>query len=108
MANISKEVQNEKYSEEHLLNLCEAMTFIKTVDDARGFLMDLCTISEVRAFAERWHVAELLFNTDLSYREINQRTGVSTATIGRVARFLNDEPYKGYKSLLKQTKKKRK
>jgi len=35
-----------------------------------------------------------------SYREINALTGVSTTTIGRVARFLKDEPHQGYRTVL--------
>jgi len=41
---------------------------------------------------------------ELSYRDINARTGVSTTTIGRVARFLNEEPHKGYRSVLDSQK----
>ena len=68
------------------------------------FLIDLCTPAELRALSERWHVAKLLDEGKLSYREINARTGVSTTTIGRVARFLNEEPHGGYRTALKQLK----
>ena len=38
----------------------------------------------------------------MSYREINAQTGVSTTTIGRVARFLRDEPHGGYRAVLEK------
>jgi TrpR-related protein YerC/YecD len=63
-------------------------------------LTDLCTPSEVRTLAERWHVARLLDGTDLSYRDIHEATGVSTTTIVRVARFLRQEPHQGYRAAI--------
>jgi uncharacterized protein YerC len=42
---------------------------------------------------------------DFSYREIREITGSSTTTVTRVARFLNDEQYGGYKNLLRKMKK---
>ena len=63
-------------------------------------LRDLCTPSEIRTIAERWHVARLLDQGDSSYREIHDATGVSTTTIVRVARFLRQEPHQGYRRAL--------
>ena len=80
-------------------SLCETLARISSPDDMRAVLVDLCTPAELRALSERWRVAELLAD-DLSYREINAQTGVSTTTIGRVARFLRDEPHGGYRLML--------
>lgn len=66
----------------------------------RAVLIDLCTPAELRALSERWRVAKLLDEGEMSYREISAETGVSTTTIGRVARFLKDEPHGGYRLLL--------
>ena len=63
----------------------------------RRLLVDLCTPAEIRTLAERWHVARLLDGTDLSYRDIQEATGVSTTTVVRVARFLKQEPHQGYR-----------
>lgn len=84
-------------------NLCVALTRIDRADAMRAVLVDLCTPAELRALAERWRVAEMLHEGNLSYRDINAATGVSTTTIGRVARFLKDEPYGGYRLLLNHT-----
>jgi len=80
--------------------LAQGLKSVESVDEMERFLVDLCTPAELRALAERWYVAKLLDTTDLSYRDINARTGVSTTTIGRVARFLKDEPHQGYRTVL--------
>ena len=99
---------NEKREDEALKHLCEALLALRKPDEARRFLADLCTPGEIRALAERWHVAQLLNDGQHSYREINAMTGVSTATITRVARFLVDEDYGGYRLVLDRMKLKRK
>lgn len=80
--------------------LADALTSLDDSTQIERFLIDLCTPAELRALSERWHVAKLLDAGELSYREINARTGVSTTTIGRVARFLNEEPHQGYRAAL--------
>jgi TrpR-related protein YerC/YecD len=77
--------------------LCDALLTPKGRDQMRSLLRDLCTPSELRALAERWHVARLLDGTDLPYRDIHDATGVSTTTIVRVGRFLRQEPHQGYR-----------
>ncbi|GHT94575.1 hypothetical protein FACS1894122_11330 [Alphaproteobacteria bacterium] len=89
----------------HRIDLFDALVLVKTSDEARRFMTDLCTPSEIRALAERWKVCQLL-NDGFSYREIREETGASLTTIGRVARFLNDEPYNGYKELLNKIRNK--
>jgi TrpR-related protein YerC/YecD len=78
-------------------DLCAALLMPETAEEMASLLDDLCTPAEVRALAERWHVARLLDGTDLSYRDIHEATGVSTTTIVRVARFLRQEPHQGYR-----------
>lgn len=81
-------------------DLCAALLVPQTPDEMNRLLADLCTPAEIRTLAERWHVARLLDGTDLSYREIHEATGVSTTTIVRVARFLRQEPNRGYRAAL--------
>lgn len=92
---MSKDTQNETRED-----LALALTSVKTAEEMERFLVDLCTPAELRALAERWHVAKILDAGEQSYREINALTGVSTTTIGRVARFLKDEPHQGYRTVL--------
>jgi len=81
-------------------DLCAALLTPRDRGEMRRLLTDLCTPAEVRTLAERWHVARLLDGTRLSYREIQDGTGVSTTTVVRVARFLRQEPHQGYRRAL--------
>jgi TrpR-related protein YerC/YecD len=80
-----------------IADLCAALLTPSSAEEMARLLADLCTPSEVRTIAERWHVARLLDGSDLSYRDIHEATGVSTTTIVRVARFLRQEPNQGYR-----------
>lgn len=86
--------------EHHLIDLFHALLLLKSPDEVRRFLKDLCTPQELRALSERWRVCQLLSQGDLSYRDIAGITGASSATIGRVARFLKEEEYQGYALVL--------
>ena len=80
--------------------LIQALLTLQNGAEMRAFLDDLCTPSEMRAFAERFKVARLLDEGQLSYRDIALRTGASTTTVTRVARFLREMPHKGYRLVL--------
>lgn len=83
--------------------LCKALLLLETEKEVYNFLKDLCTPAELNAFAERWQICQAL-STGLSYREIHEQIGASLTTIGRVSRFLKDEPYQGYSILLEKLK----
>jgi len=68
--------------------LIEALLRLDDRDDAERFLRDLCTLGELRDMAQRWAVVRLL-DAGLHYAEISKRTGASTATITRIASWLN-------------------
>jgi TrpR-related protein YerC/YecD len=89
-------------------DLFDAVLALKTREEAAAFFADLCTPGEMKAFAERWRVAQLLDAGELSYREIASAAGSSTATVVRVARFLKDMPYRGYRVVLDRLKRSRK
>jgi TrpR-related protein YerC/YecD len=77
--------------------LADALLSPESRQEMLALLTDLCTPAELHSLAERWHVARLLDATELSYRHISERTGVSPTTVTRVARFLKTEPHKGYR-----------
>lgn len=79
--------------------LLDAFLQLRTREEVRVFLADLCTPSEVRAFVERWKVVRLL-EQGKSYREIADLAGASTTTVTRVSRFLREMPYRGYRLVL--------
>ena len=68
-------------------SLYQAFLTLRSPEEVRQFLLDLCTPAEVEAIVDRWWTASLL-NEGRSYREISEVTGVSVTTIGRVARFM--------------------
>lgn len=68
--------------------LFEAILLLKNVKECEKFFRDLCTLGELKAMAERWEVARSV-QQEIPYREISRRTGVSTATITRVAHWLH-------------------
>ncbi len=79
-------------------SLSEALAALQTPAEARLFIEDLCTPAEVEAMVDRWRVAQLL-DQGYTYRDINELTGVSVTTIGRVARFL-EMGTGGYRTVL--------
>lgn len=96
-------MHKKNYSEQ-AVTLAEAFLSLENLQEVDNFLRDLCTPQEIHALSERWRVCQLLNEGKLSYREINKITGASLTTIGRVARFLKDESYNGYKAILNKIK----
>jgi TrpR-related protein YerC/YecD len=80
--------------------LARAVLSLETLEEVRDFLNDLCTPAELRAFYERFKVARLLDDGQMSYREISEATGASTTTVTRVARFLREMPHQGYRLVI--------
>ncbi|MEL6449171.1 MAG: YerC/YecD family TrpR-related protein [Pseudomonadota bacterium] len=68
-------------------SLSKALAALGQSSDVHALLEDLCTPAELQALADRWAVAQLL-DKGLPYRAIQDRTGVSVTTVGRVARCL--------------------
>ncbi|MBQ8178106.1 MAG: hypothetical protein IJ033_02825 [Clostridia bacterium] len=68
--------------------LCDALLTLKTHDECKVFLNDICTIQELEALNQRLEVAEKLLQGE-SYSDINKSVGASTATISRVSKYLN-------------------
>src|SRR3990170_8802115 len=75
-----------------------AILRLEGLDEAERFFRDLCTLTELRDMAQRWAVVRLL-DAGLHYAEISRRTGASTATITRIASWLNHGEG-GYRAML--------
>ena len=95
----------QKAADDRLV-LYDALLCLKTREELDAFLADLCTPSELRAFAERWAVARMLDHQQQSYREIAAEAGASPTTVVRVARFLKEMPHQGYRLVLDRLKNK--
>jgi TrpR-related protein YerC/YecD len=77
----------DRWITEEITALADALVTLRNGDEALRFLRDLCTVNELRELGQRWHVARLL-DEGVSYHEIGERTGASSATISRVAQWL--------------------
>lgn len=82
------------------VKLEKALINIKDEQMMFNFLKDLTTPAEFKALQERLDIA-ILLNSGLSYAEISKKTGASTTTVTRVARFLKNENFGGYRYLIK-------
>lgn len=81
--------------------LLEAVVRLENLEEAAAFFRDLCTHKELTEMARRWLIVTLL-EDGLSYREIAEQTGVSTATVTRVNRWLH-HGMGGYRLMLERT-----
>ena len=87
-------------------DLYNAFRTVKSVDEFYNFMRDLCTVQEIENIAKRFMAAKLLYEGNMTYREIAEKTSIALAKVVRVAKFLNYEKYGGYrKSLLRMLKK---
>ena len=68
--------------------LARAILSLESEEDCYRLFEDLFTIREIQDLTQRLEVARLL-QDKATYTEIVEKTGVSTATIGRVNRALN-------------------
>jgi TrpR-related protein YerC/YecD len=82
--------------------LLEAILGLETLDETERFFRDLCTLNELRDMAQRWAVVRLL-DGGKHYAEISRETGASTATITRIASWLNHGEG-GYRAVLDRTR----
>ena len=82
MNKTAKGVKREPHKE-----MYEAILTLETVDECINFFDDLCSVTELRAIEQRYHVASLL-NEGHIYSTILEQTGASSATISRVNRSL--------------------
>lgn len=67
--------------------LFQGVLCLRNLEECYRFFEDLCTVGELRAMAQRFQVAALL-QRGVTYEEIEKRTGMSSATIARINRFL--------------------
>jgi len=86
-------------------DLADALLVLRTRDEARRFLRDLCTVGELEALAHRWQIAGLV-DSGRSYLDIADTVRTSTATVTRVAHWLRHGAG-GYALALERTARRR-
>lgn len=77
-----------KLKSEEMDLLFNAILSLRDTEECYKFFEDVATINEIKALAQRIHVAKLL-SEKKTYTEIAEVTGASTATISRVNRCVN-------------------
>lgn len=75
-----------------------AILALETPDEAKRFLRDLLTEGEIEEFSKRLQTAQML-SENISYAQIEKKTGLSSTTVARVAKWLNGKEG-GYRSVL--------
>lgn len=86
-----------------LKRLTSALLSLETEHGMLAFLRDVATLEELESLSSRWDVV-LELHKGASYRNIAKKTGVSTATITRIAHWLRHGEG-GYQGALEKIKK---
>ncbi|MCL5746702.1 MAG: YerC/YecD family TrpR-related protein [Patescibacteria group bacterium] len=81
-------------------SLYKALLSLRTDDECKRFLRDLLTEAEIKEFANRWKVAQML-DQKVQYEKIEKETGMSSTTIARVNKWLT-KGKGGYRLVLKR------
>jgi TrpR-related protein YerC/YecD len=68
-------------------NLLDALMLLKSKNEVQNFLRDLLTEQELSEFENRWNAAQML-SRKIPYFQIQQETGLSSATVARVSMWL--------------------
>jgi TrpR-related protein YerC/YecD len=85
--------------------LADAILTLRTRDEVRRFLRDLCTLPELEALTHRWETARLV-DRGVPYLEIAERVPTSTATVTRVAQWVRHGEG-GYRLVLDRQRRRR-
>lgn len=81
--------------------LFHTISLIETEEECKNFLRDLLTEAEIKEFANRWKVAQML-SKKIAYKQIEKETGMSSTTIARIQKWLT-QGMKGYQNMLIKT-----
>jgi TrpR-related protein YerC/YecD len=78
--------------------LFKAILALKNSSEAKRFFRDLLTEAELIEFSNRWKAARML-EKNIPYSMISEKTGLSSTTIARISKWLNNG-MNGYKLIL--------
>lgn len=91
-------LRDEDWKTDDTAQLFKAIISLETETQAADFFRDLCTRKELEEMSHRWEAVKLL-DQKIPYREISNRTGLSTATITRINQWLQHGTG-GYQTML--------
>lgn len=81
-------------------DLFKSILKLRNIGETKRFFRDLLTEEEIIEFGKRWQVAKML-NEKIPYEKIEKKTGLSSRTVARISRWLN-QGMGGYKLMLKK------
>ncbi len=87
-------------SDDMIEDLYEVLLSLRSKEECKDLLEDLCTVQEVEKMAQRIRAAKLLINGK-TYNQVIEETDISSATLSRVSRCV--QYGKGYVNLIKKT-----
>lgn len=93
-------MQKNIWKKEAHQKLIEAFLSLENKKEAKNFLRDILTESEIEEFSKRLQAAHLLLEKT-SYKEIEKKTSLSSTTVARISKWLS-EGYGGYKKILER------
>lgn len=92
--------------EANMMEVAEALTSMNTPSEVRRFLSEICTDSECRDIALRWHLMKKL-SDGVPQRAIARELGLSLCKITRGSKYMKDETSLFRQLVLKAMKKSR-
>jgi TrpR-related protein YerC/YecD len=90
--------KNKARPADEVENLYEAFLHLKTTEEVKRFLRDLCTRHELRMLVDRWWIVRLL-DQNVPHKDIVEIANVSETTVSRVSNCLDDGD-NGYRLVL--------
>ncbi len=78
---------DNRFKNDNIDFLVDCVLKLQSKQECYNFFEDLCTMPELKAISQRVVVAKMLTEGKV-YKEIEEETGASTATISRVKRSL--------------------
>lgn len=88
----------KKIDTQAIEELYTLLVSVKTKDDCRKLMDDLCTFKEIEQMAQRVKAARLLIEGK-TYHQVIEQTDISSATLSRVSRCV--QYGEGYSKFLK-------
>ena len=85
--------------QDHIQQLFEVITQLRSVEDCQALFDDLCTVKEIENMAERCFAAKLLLEGN-TYSQVMAQADISSATLSRVSRCV--QYGNGYVKVLKE------
>lgn len=89
-------------SNKSAINLYQAILSLENENECKIFFRDLLTEAEIKEFSARWRVAQML-DAKIPYEKIEKKTGMSSTTIARISKWLNNGK-NGYRLVLNKLK----